>query len=138
MVLEKVNLVVKKNGMMQVKKWLALLTLCAGTFTGNLTGTEWTAGTEDIINLPNVSGTTNWQLGDDAVSGTINLGFNFDFYGETFTSGKGATNGCWTFTGYTNTCYSIQKERFHPAFVDLPLPCNRSGRSPPEHRHEFR
>ena len=121
MVLEKVNLVVKKNGMTQVKKWLAALALCAGTFTGNLTGTEWTAGTEDIINLPNVSGTTNWQLGDDSVSGTINLGFNFDFYGETFTSGKGATNGCWTFTGYTNTCYDYTPDPLPQSGMDMTI-----------------
>ena len=106
---------------MQVKKWLAALALCAGTFTGNLTGTEWTAGTEDIINLPNVSGTTNWQLGDDSVSGTINLGFNFDFYGETFTSGKGATNGCWTFTGYTNTCYDYTPDPLPQSGMDMTI-----------------
>ena len=60
--------------MRSLLRTLSLLLLTAGTC---LSGTEWTAGTEDIINLPNVSGTTNWQLGDDAVSGTINLDFSF-------------------------------------------------------------
>ena len=97
---------------------LSLLLLTAGTC---LSGTEWTAGTEDIINLPNVSGTTNWQLGDDAVSGTINLDFSFDFYGETFTSGTGATNGCWTFTGYTNTCYDYTPDPLPQSGMDMTI-----------------
>jgi len=104
--------------MRSLLRTLSLLLLTAGTY---LSGTEWTTGTEDIINLPNVSGTTNWQLGDDAVSGTINLGFNFDFYGETFTSGKGATNGCWTFTGYTNTCYDYTPDPLPQSGMDMTI-----------------
>ena len=63
------------------------------TSQASATNTEFTTGTLNPIDLTGESGTTNWQLGDDAISGTINLGFSFDFYGETFTSGVGATNG---------------------------------------------
>ena len=73
----------------------AAIAIMLALFTNQVsaTNTEFTAGTLDPIDLTGQSGTTNWQLGDDAISGTINLGFSFDFYGETFTSGKGATNG---------------------------------------------
>ena len=83
--------------------------------------TDFTAGTLDIINLTNQSGTTNWQLGDDSISGTINLGFSFDFYGETFTSGKGATNGCWTFTGYNNTCQDYTPDPLPQSGMDMTI-----------------
>jgi hypothetical protein len=106
------------ENMRNLIRTLSLLLLTAGTY---LSGTEWTTGTADIINLPNVSGTTNWQLGDDAVSGTINLDFSFDFYGETFTSGTGATNGCWTFTGYTNTCYDYTPDPLPQSGMDMTI-----------------
>ena len=104
-----------------MKGFLLSLSLLLFVSTANATNTEFTAGTLDIINLINESGTTNWQLGDDAVSSTINLDFNFDFYGETFTSGKGATNGCWTFTGYTNTCYDYTPDPLPQSGMDMTI-----------------
>ena len=104
-----------------MRNFLLTLSLLLFVSTANATNTEFTAGTLDIINLPNQSGTTNWNLSDDSISGTINLGFNFDFYGETFTSGKGATNGCWTFTGYTNTCYDYTPDPLPQSGMDMTI-----------------
>ena len=98
-----------------------LLSLLLFVSTAHATNTDFTAGTLDIINLTNQSGTTNWNLNDDSISGTINLGFSFDFYGETFTSGKGATNGCWTFTGYTNTCYDYTPDPLPQSGMDMTI-----------------
>lgn len=50
--------------------------------------TDFTAGTADIIDLTDQTGVTSWNLSDDGISNTINLDFSFDFYGETFTSGR--------------------------------------------------
>ena len=101
----------------------AAIAIMLALFTNQVsaTNTEFTAGTLDPIDLTGQSGTTNWQLGDDAISGTINLGFSFDFYGETFTSGKGATNGCWTFTGYNNTCQDYTPDPLPQSGMDMTI-----------------
>ena len=104
-----------------MKGFLLSLSLLLFVSTAHATNTEFTAGTLDIINLPNQSGTTNWNLSDDSISGTINLGFSFDFYGETFTSGKGATNGCWTFTGYNNTCQDYTPDPLPQSGMDMTI-----------------
>lgn len=104
-----------------MKEFLLSLSLLLFISTANATNTEFTAGTLDLIDLTNESGTTNWQLGDDAISGTINLDFSFDFYGETFTSGKGATNGCWTFTGYNNTCSDFTPDPLPQSGMDMTI-----------------
>jgi hypothetical protein len=52
---------------------------------------------QSLIDLTNQSGTTNLNSGDDQVSNAFNLGFTFDFYGEAFTQGRIATNGCLHF-----------------------------------------
>ena len=54
-------------------------------------------GNQSLIDLTNQSGTTNLNSGDDQVSNVFNLGFNFDFYNETFSSARMATNGCLHF-----------------------------------------
>ena len=54
-------------------------------------------GNQSLIDLTNQSGTTNLNSGDDRVSNVFNLGFNFDFYNETFSSARMATNGCLHF-----------------------------------------
>jgi hypothetical protein len=104
-----------------MKEFLLSLSLLLFVSTVNATNTEFTAGTLDIIDLTSQSGTTNWNLNDDSISGTINLGFNFDFYGETFTSGKGATNGCWTFTGYNNTCGDYTPDPLPQSGMDMTI-----------------
>jgi len=52
---------------------------------------------QPLIDLTGESGTTNLNSGDDQVSSAFNLGFTFDFYGESFTQGRMATNGCLHF-----------------------------------------
>jgi hypothetical protein len=116
-ILRNLKVLVVKN----MRNFLLTLSLLLFVSTANATNTEFTAGTLDIINLPNQSGTTSWNLNDDSISSTINLGFNFDFYGETFTSGKGATNGCWTFTGYTNTCYDYTPDPLPQSGMDMTI-----------------
>jgi hypothetical protein len=54
-------------------------------------------GNQSLIDLTNQSGTTNLNSGDDRVSNVFNLGFNFDFYNQTFSSARMATNGCLHF-----------------------------------------
>jgi hypothetical protein len=51
-------------------------------------------------NLRNVAGSgTQVSLGDDQVSGALNIGFSFDFYGSTYSSVYVSSNGFLTFTG---------------------------------------
>ena len=45
----------------------------------------------------NSSGSTGLGSNDDAVSGAFNIGFTFDFYGQSFTQARMATNGCLHF-----------------------------------------
>jgi len=52
---------------------------------------------QPLIDLTGESGTTNLNSADDQVSSAFNLGFTFDFYGESFTQGRMATNGCLHF-----------------------------------------
>ena len=65
---------------------------------------------QSLIDLTGVSGTTNFNTGDDQLSGAFNLDFTFTLYGEDFTSARMATNGCLHFglgTGnvnYNNYC----------------------------------
>ncbi len=54
-------------------------------------------GNQSLVDLTNQSGTTNLNSGDDQVSNAFNLGFNFDFYNQTFSSARMATNGCLHF-----------------------------------------
>jgi len=54
-------------------------------------------GNQSLIDLTNQSGTTNLNSGDDQVSSAFSLGFNFDFYNQTFNSARMATNGCLHF-----------------------------------------
>ena len=67
-------------------------------------------GNQSLIDLTNQSDTTNLNSGDDQLSSAFNLDFTFDFYGESFTSARMATNGCLHFglgTGninYNNYC----------------------------------
>jgi len=67
-------------------------------------------GNQSLIDLTNQSGTTNLNSGDDQLSSAFNLDFTFDFYGESFTSARMATNGCLHFglgtssVNYNNYC----------------------------------
>ena len=65
---------------------------------------------QDLFNLTNLTNTTNFNTGDDQLSGAFNLDFTFTLYDEDFTSARMATNGCLHFglgTGnvnYNNYC----------------------------------
>jgi hypothetical protein len=63
----------------------------------NLSSTYIYEANQSLIDLTNQSSTTSLNAGDDQVSSVFNLGFTFDFYGETFTQGRMATNGCLHF-----------------------------------------
>jgi len=66
-------------------------------FSLNASSTYVYEANQALINLTNQSNTTAFTVSDDGVSGAFNLGFTFDFYGETFTQGRMATNGCLHF-----------------------------------------
>ena len=71
-------------------------------------------GSQDLYqlqkNADNFEGELAYEVGDDQLSTTINIPFNFTFYGQTFNSARMATNGCVHFglgTGninYNNYC----------------------------------
>jgi len=63
----------------------------------NVSSTYTYEANQALINLTNQSGTTNLNASDDQVSSAFNLGFTFDFYGQAFTQGRMATNGCLHF-----------------------------------------
>lgn len=59
---------------------------------------------QSLIDLRNASSVTNLSSGDDQTSAMFNIGFNFSFYGETFTQARMATNGCLHFLANDTTC----------------------------------
>ena len=65
-------------------------------------------GSEIANNLRNISASgTFLSLGDDEVSGAISLGFNFDFYGNTYSQVYVSSNGFLTFNpGSDDGCCS--------------------------------
>ena len=63
----------------------------------NLSSTYIYEANQSLIDLTNQSGTTSLNAADDQVSAAFNLGFTFDFYGQEFTQGRMATNGCLHF-----------------------------------------
>lgn len=67
-------------------------------------------GTEIANNLRDISASgTFLPLNDDAVSGAISLGFNFDFYGNTYSQVYVSSNGFLTFNpGSSNGCCNGQ------------------------------
>ena len=74
-----------------------ILCSIAFLFSLNVSSTYIYEANQVLINLTNQSGTTSLNSGDDQVSAAFNLGFTFDFYGEAFTQGRMATNGCLHF-----------------------------------------
>ena len=56
---------------------------------------------QDLIDLYNMSGTTNLNSADDQWSGTVNLSNNFDRWGHSWGSARMSTNGCLGFVGAT-------------------------------------
>ena len=54
---------------------------------------------QPLIDLYNMSGTTNLNAADDAWSGQVNLGFTFDRWGYNWSKARMSTNGCVNFVG---------------------------------------
>ena len=64
---------------------------------------------QSLIDLRNASSVTDLNTGndrsfDDQTSAMFNIGFNFTFYGQTFTQARMATNGCLHFLANDTTC----------------------------------
>tara|TARA_R110000803_G_scaffold66288_1_gene127689 strand:- start:9 stop:2231 length:2223 start_codon:yes stop_codon:yes gene_type:complete len=74
-----------------------LLYAIACFFSFNVLSEYTYEANQSLIDLTNQSGTTNLNASDDGVSSAFNLGFTFDFYGQSFTQARIATNGCLHF-----------------------------------------
>ena len=71
---------------------ISLLLLSSSAYANPPT---FTVGTDSIINIQNTG--TALNLGDDSMSGMKPLGFDFDFYGQTFDEVNISMNGFFTF-----------------------------------------
>ena len=88
-------------------------------------------GSQDLIDLYNMSGTTNLNSSDDAWSGQVNLGFTFDRWGYNWTQARMSTNGCVNFVGrsdgknssncqdYTPQALPYRNYTLYPLWTDL-------------------
>ena len=90
----------------------------------NISSNEWTTGTNSILDLRNYTGTTQYNLGDDSRSGAVDIGFDFDFYNQTYTQGYISTNGCFSFTtaycnDYTPDPLPDTNYTIYPFWTDL-------------------
>ena len=88
----------------------------------NVSSTYVYEANQALINLTNQSGTTNLNAGDDQVSGAFNLGFTFDFYGQEFTQGRMATNGCLHFKTSGAYCNDYTPDPLTSQFTYTLLP----------------
>ena len=90
-----------------VKKSLISLSLLFSSF---LSANYIYENNQALFDLTTQADATNLNAGDDQLSSAFDLDFTFNFYGETFTSARMATNGCLHFglgTGninYNNYC----------------------------------
>jgi len=85
---------------------------------------DFTVGSGSIIDLRTQEGASQWDVSDDGLSEAIDLGFTFEFYGNEYTQGHMATNGCWSFT--TDYCYDYTPDplpntvyTIYPFWTDL-------------------
>ncbi len=67
-----------------------------------------------LIDLYNMSGTTNLNSSDDQWSGQVNLGFTFDRWGYNWSKARMSTNGCVNFTGRSDGKNSSNCNDFTP------------------------
>ena len=86
---------------------------------------------QPLIDLYNMSGTTNLNSGDDQWSGQVNLGFTFDRWGYNWSKAKMSTNGCVNFVGrgdgknsancqdYTPQALPYRNYTLYPLWTDL-------------------
>jgi len=88
-------------------------------------------GSQPLIDLYNMSGTTNLNSSDDAWSGQVNLGFTFDRWGYSWSKARMSTNGCVNFIGrsdgknssncqdYTPQALPYRNYTLYPLWTDL-------------------
>ena len=92
-----------------MKRFLALLLLFCGAAQAqqiDYTYTQTYVGAPAPFQQLNVNQGTPLNLGDDQVSNPINLGFNFLFYGQNFSSAFISSNGVLGFQNPINGCCS--------------------------------
>lgn len=108
-------------------RWLIALLFCScayGASTSDPTAYIY-EGSQGLINLSGMSGTTNMNAGDDAVSGwSPDFGFDFDIWGNTYRKAKMSTNGCVNFSGlncqdYTPQPLPYRDQTLYPFWTDL-------------------
>jgi len=100
--------------------WLKII--CCLLLASNLSAAYVYEANQALINLTNQSGTTNLNAGDDQVSGAFNLGFTFDLYGQEFTQGRMATNGCLHFKTSGAYCNDYTPDPLTSQFTYTLLP----------------
>ena len=71
-------------------------------------------GGQNLIDLYNMSGTTNLNSNDDSWSGQVNLGFTFDRWGYSWDKAKMSTNGCVNFVGRSDGKNSANCQDYTP------------------------
>ena len=82
-------------------------------------------GGKSLIDLYDVTGTTNMNACDDCVSGwSSGFPFTFTIWGESYTKAKMSTNGCVNFTGlncqdYTPQPLPYRDNTLYPFWTDL-------------------
>jgi len=59
---------------------------------------------QSLVDLTNQTGVTWLTSGDDSISSAFNLGFDFTFYEQTFSTARMATNGCLHFGSSGSGC----------------------------------
>ena len=75
-----------------------ILCTIACLFSLNVLSTYIYEANQSLYDLQtNSSGSTGLGSNDDRVSSAFNIGFTFDFYGQSFTQARMATNGCLHF-----------------------------------------
>ncbi len=90
----------------------------------NLSANDWTVGTSSVLDLRNQTGTIQHNLGDDSRSGLVDIGFDFEFFNQTYDKGYISTNGCFSFTtaycnDYTPDPLPDTNYTIYPFWTDL-------------------
>ena len=92
-----------------MKRFLALLLLFSGAAQAqqmDYTHTQTYVGAPAPFQQLNQNQGTPLNLGDDQISGPINIGFNFTFYGQNFNNAFISSNGVLGFQNPINGCCS--------------------------------
>ena len=82
--------------------------ICCLLLTSNLSAQYIYESGQDLYHLQtnanNFEGELAYEVADDGISPTIDLSFNFTFYGSTFSQARMATNGCLHFGSSGSYC----------------------------------